>query len=153
MEHVHFVWCGQITPGESQLSQWPPMWLSGFTCLTLPRDPILPSYSVRISSPWDEDKPTLSPRTDFDHLSGSVQTTTSCFSARLFSGRCLRRRTERPCDCWLEIMLRSAAVWIPVPSTSSSLSITSFTAGHKKQRLLSLRIMMDHLKMFHSCTV
>lgn len=88
-----------------------------------------------------EDKPTLSPRTRFwSSLSGSLQTTTSCCSARLFNGRCLRRRTEQPCDCWLEIMLRSAAVWIPVPSTSSSLSITSFTAGHKNQRLLSLRI-------------
>lgn len=60
----------------------------------------------------------------------SPQTTTSCCSARPFSGRCLRRRTEQPCGFWLETTWRSAAVWIPVPSTSSSQSITSFTAGH-----------------------
>lgn len=63
----------------------------------------------------------------------SLQTTTSCCSARPCSGRCLRRRTGRRCDCWLETTLRSAAVWILVPSTSSYLSITSFTAGQKQQ--------------------
>lgn len=79
-----------------------------------------------------EDKPTLSSHTrHWPSLAGILQTTTSCCSAPLFSGRCLRRRTERLCDCWLEIMLRSAAVWTPVPSTSSSPSITSFTAGHR----------------------
>lgn len=78
-------------------------------------------------------------------LSVSLQMTTSCCSARPCSGRCLRRRTERLCDCWLEIMLRSAAVWIPVPSTSSSQSITFSTAGHKKQWLYFniLRILMS----------
>lgn len=93
-------------------------------------------------------------------LSGSVQMTTSCCSAHLFSGWCLRRRTERPFDCWLEIMLRSAAVWIPVPSTSSSLSITSFTAGHQNKTSFSKNIssiLLEHsglnLKKFHSRTV
>lgn len=66
-------------------------------------------------------------------LSCSLQMTTSCCSAHLFSGRCLRRRTERRCDCWLETTLRSAVVWIHVPSTSSYLLTTSFTAGQKCQ--------------------
>lgn len=70
---------------------------------------------------------------DFDppSLSCSLQMTSSCCSAHLCSGRCLRRRTERRCDCWPETTLRLAVVWILVPSTSSYLSITSFTAGQK----------------------
>lgn len=63
----------------------------------------------------------------------SLQMTTSCCSAHLFSGRCLRRRTEQRCDCWLGTTSRSAEVWIHVPSTSSFLLITSFTAGQKYQ--------------------
>lgn len=40
----------QITPGEAQLSLWPLMSSSGFTCPTSPWDPTLLSYSVSLSS-------------------------------------------------------------------------------------------------------
>lgn len=61
----------------------------------------------------------------------TLQTTTCCCSARPFSGRSLKRRTERRCDCWPETTWRSAEAWTPAPSTSSYLSITSFIAGQK----------------------
>lgn len=83
MYHVGFVRCWQITPGGSQLSRWPPTWLSGFTFLTLPRDPIRPSYSVSFSSPRDKDVKTsqrslLIP--DLDHLSADDHLLLLCSS-------------------------------------------------------------------------